>query len=194
MKLPGRLVIASHNSGKVAEIADLLEPFAVQIVGAAELGLTEPDETGTTFEANAILKACLAMQASRLPALADDSGLAVDALEGAPGIHSARWAGPERNFSGAIARLERALEGHLNLQARFHCVLALVWPDGATRIFHGRVEGTLSFPAKGCYGFGYDPVFVPEGDHRTYAEMSMAEKLASNHRARAFAALTAALT
>ena len=194
MTLPPRLVIASHNAGKVAEIADLLQPLAVRVTGAGELGLEEPEETGESFEANAVLKAVAAMRSTGLPALGDDSGLAVDALDGAPGIHSARWAGPGRDFAAAIARLERELAGSRNPSASFHCVLALAWPNCATRTFHGRVEGTLTFPARGCNGFGYDPAFVPDGDVRTYAEMSMAEKMATNHRARAFEALVAALT
>ena len=194
MTLPPRLVIASHNAGKVAEIADLLKPLAILVTGADELGLEEPEETGGTFEANAVLKAVAAMRSTGLPALGDDSGLAVDALEGAPGICSARWAGPDRDFAAAIARLERELAGLESPSASFHCVLALAWPNAATRTFHGRVEGTLTFPARGCSGFGYDPAFVPAGDVRTYAEMSMTEKMATNHRARAFKALVAALT
>ncbi len=194
MTLPSHLVIASHNAGKVAEIADLLRPFGTRVTGAGELGLGEPEETGTTFEANAVLKANAAMRACGLPALADDSGLAVDALEGAPGIHSARWAGPERDFAAAIARLESALAGHERPSASFHCVLALAWPGPGIRTFHGRVAGTLAFPPRGSNGFGYDPVFVPAGDDRTYGQMSMAEKMATNHRARAFEALVAALT
>ena len=193
MELPPRLVIASHNAGKVAEIADLLKAFPTTITGAGELGLAEPEETGETFEANAVLKAAAAARSSGLPALADDSGLAVDALAGRPGIHSARWAGPGRDFASAMARLERELAGTAEPAASFHCVLALAWPGGKARTFAGRVEGTLVFPPRGENGFGYDPVFVPLGETRTYGEMTMAGKMATNHRARAFASLVAAL-
>ena len=190
--LPFRLVIASHNAGKVREIGDLLRPFSVEAVGAAALDLPEPEETGETFEANAILKARAAAGASGLPALADDSGLAVPGLGGAPGIHSARWAGPNRDFGLAMARLERKLRGHPDQRASFHCVLALAWPGGGVRTFGGRVDGRLRFPPRGAGGFGYDPCFAPEGDDRTFGEMTMAEKKACNHRARAFAKLIAA--
>ena len=193
MALPPHLVIASHNDGKVAEIADLLRGLDVRVTGAGELGLAVPEETGATFAANALLKATCATQATGLPALADDSGLAVAALDGAPGIHSARWAGEARDFAAAIARLERALAGVQAPDAAFHCVLALAWPDGTSRTFSGVVEGTLTFPPRGTNGFGYDPVFVPAGDVLTYGEMSMTGKMATNHRARAFHALMAAL-
>lgn len=191
--LPPRLVIASHNAGKVREIADLLGPLDVDVVGAASLGLPEPEETGETFEANAVLKAAAAALAADLPALADDSGLAVAGLGGAPGIRSARWAGPQRDFAEAMARVERELGGHPDRRASFHCVLALAWPDGATRSFEGRVDGRLTFPPRGRNGFGYDPIFVPDGSTRTFGEMEMAEKMADHHRTRAFAALAAAL-
>ena len=195
MTLPPRLVIASHNAGKVAEIADLLKPLAIRVTGADELGLEEPEETGGTFEANAVLKAVAAMRSTGLPALGDDSGLAVDALEGAPGICSARWAGPDRDFAAAIARLERELAGLEESVSELPlCPGTSHGQTRATRTFHGRVEGTLTFPPRGCSGFGYDPAFVPAGDVRTYAEMSMTEKMATNHRARAFKALVAALT
>ncbi len=193
MALPPHLVIASHNSGKVAEIADLLHDVDVRATGAGELGLAVPEETGDTFVANALLKATCAAQATGLPALADDSGLAVAALDGAPGIHSARWAGEARNFAAAIIRLERLLAGVPAPDAAFHCALAFAWPDGTSRTFSGVVEGTLTFPPRGTNGFGYDPVFVPAGDILTYGEMSMADKRATNHRARAFDALRAAL-
>ncbi len=194
MALPPHLVIASHNAGKVSEIADLLHGFDLRVTGAGELGLAVPDETGETFEANALLKATSATVATGLPALADDSGLAVAALGGAPGIHSARWAGETGDFAGAIARLKRALAGVPAPAAAFHCVLALAWPDGTSRTFSGTVEGTLTFPPKGTNGFGYDPVFVPAGEVLTYGEMSMTAKMATNHRARAFRELMAAVS
>ena len=193
MALPPHLVIASHNSGKVVEIANLLHDFDVCATGVSELGLAAPEETGDTFVANALLKAMHAAQATGLPALADDTGLAVAALDGAPGVHSARWAGETRDFATAINRLERLLTGVAAPDAAFHCALALAWPDGTNRTFCGVVKGTLTFPPRGTNGFGYDSVFVPAGDVLTYGEMSMAGKMATNHRARAFDALTAAL-
>ncbi len=193
MALPRHLVIASHNDGKVAEIADLLHDHDVRATGAGELGLAVPEETGETFAANALLKATSATQATGLPALADDSGLAVAALDGAPGIHSARWAGKARDFAAAMARLESALADVSAPDAAFHCVLALAWPDGTSRIVSGAVEGTLTFPPRGTNGFGYDPVFVPAGDVLTYGEMSRTGKMATDHRARAFRALLVAL-
>lgn len=191
-----RLVIASHNPGKVREIADLLSPFGVDVVPAAEFGLAEPEETGVTFAENAILKAHAATLACGLPALADDSGLAVDALDGRPGIHSARWAGEERDFAAAMARLEQEMEGIPDRRARFVCALALAWPDkeGATPetvVFEGTVEGTLVFPPRGDKGFGYDPIFVPEGYDVTFGEMAGHKKHAISHRANAFAGLVA---
>ena len=188
--LPRRLVVASHNSGKVREIADLLRPFGVDAAGAAALGLAEPQETGATFEDNAVIKAVAAAQGANLPALADDSGLAVAGLDGAPGIRSARWAAGARDFGAAMARIERELGACPDRRASFHCALALAWPDGATRTAHGRIDGTLAFPPRGGNGFGYDPIFVPDGDTRTFGEMPPAEKTAMCHRARAFAALT----
>ena len=158
----GRLVIASHNSGKVREIADLLRPFALDVVGAAALGLAEPEETGDTFIANAALKARAAATASGLPALADDSGLVVPALDGAPGIHSARWAGPERDFAAAMERVNAALPDDADRAAWFACVLALAWPDGRLESFSGRVDGRLVWPPRGTHGFGYDPIFEPD--------------------------------
>ncbi len=199
-----RLVIASHNPGKVREIADLLSPFGVDVVPAAEFGLAEPEETGVTFAENAILKAHAATLACGLPALADDSGLAVDALDGKPGIHSARWAGEERDFAAAMARLEQEMEGASDRGARFVCALALAWPDkeGATPetspetapetvVFEGTVEGKLVFPPRGDKGFGYDPIFVPEGYDVTFGEMEAEKKHAISHRANAFAGLVA---
>ena len=190
--LPPRLVIATHNAGKAREIEDLLRPFRVEAVGAAALGLSEPEETGETFEANAVLKARAAAEASGLPALADDSGLAVPALGGAPGVRSARWGGPGRDFALAMARLERELGGGPDRRASFHCALALARPGGGVRVFEGRVDGRLRFPPRGANGFGYDPCFAPDGDDRTFGEMTPAEKAAFNHRARAFARMTAA--
>jgi XTP/dITP diphosphohydrolase len=187
----GRLIIASHNPGKVIEIAALLAPFRVEAVGAAELGLAEPEETGATFEANAALKAHVAAQTARLPALADDSGLVVPALSGAPGIFSARWAGPERDFMVAMERVNRELSDK-DRSATFVSVLALAWPDGEEALFRGEVHGRLTWPPRGDNGFGYDPIFVPEGQKQTYGEMTLTEKFATDHRARAFAKLAAA--
>lgn len=188
----GRLAIATHNPGKLVEIAALLRPYGVETVGAAALGLPEPDETGTTFEANAALKALAAARASSLPALADDSGLAVAALGGAPGIYSARWAGPTKDFAAAMRRVERELAGKADRRASFVAALALAWPDGAVEIFRGEVSGTLVFPPRGAHGFGYDPIFVPAGGTQTFGEMAPAAKHAISHRARAFAKLVAA--
>ena len=189
------LVVASHNPGKVVEIKDLLAPFGIETKGAAELGLAEPDETGTTFAGNAALKASAAAHASGFPALADDSGLAVEALGGAPGIYSARWAGPEKDFTAAMARVERELDAMntKNHAAKFVCALALAQPDGACDIFEGEVRGTLSFPPRGSKGFGYDPIFMANGMSETFGEIEPAKKHAISHRARAFAKLIAAL-
>jgi XTP/dITP diphosphohydrolase len=192
-----RLVVASHNPGKVREIAELLQPFGVEPVSAASLGLPEPEETETTFRGNAELKARAAAQAAGLPALADDSGLAVDALGGAPGIHSARWAGEARDFAAAMKRVERALEtrGIMSAamrRARFVCALSLCWPDGHCETFEGKVEGTLTFPPRGLRGFGYDPIFIADGQTLTFGEMDPAEKHAISHRADAFRQLVAA--
>jgi len=188
----GRLAIATHNPGKLVEIAELLRPYAVETIGAAALGLAEPEETGATFEANAELKAQAAARASGLPALADDSGLVVAALGGAPGIYSARWAGPKRDFAAAMARVERELAGKPDRRAMFVAVLALAWPDGHVELFRGEVRGTLVFPPRGMHGFGYDPIFVPDGGKETFGEMAPAAKHAISHRARAFAKLIAA--
>jgi XTP/dITP diphosphohydrolase len=187
----GKLVIASHNRGKVREIGDLLAPFDVEIIAAGDLSLAEPKETGDTFAANARLKAVAAAKASGLPAVSDDSGLVVDALDGAPGIYSARWAGPQRNFSKAMQRVElelraRAASGRVSRRARFVCALCLAWPDGDTEEFEGEVEGTLTWPPRGDKGFGYDPMFVPDGRAETFGEMEPARKHAMSHRARAF--------
>jgi XTP/dITP diphosphohydrolase len=185
-----RLVIASHNPGKVIEIGDLLGPFGVRTQAAADLGLAEPEETGDSFEANAALKAVAAATASGLPALADDSGLVVPALGGAPGIYSARWAGPTKDFAAAIARVEREL-GDRDAAAFFVAVLALAWPDGHTELCRGEAHGRLVFPPRGVRGFGYDPIFVPAGGRLTFGEMMPEEKHRVSHRARAFAALVA---
>jgi XTP/dITP diphosphohydrolase len=186
-----KLVLASHNPGKVREIAELLAPYAVRIVPAAALGLAEPEETGATFADNAALKAAAAAAAAGLPALADDSGLAVAALDGRPGIHSARWAGPQKDFAVAMARIERELAGATDRAAAFICALCLAWPDGRGEIFEGRVDGTLVWPPRGDQGFGYDPMFVPASGTQTFGEMAPAAKHAISHRARAFAKLAA---
>ena len=196
-RLTGRLVIATHNAGKLREFEELLRPFDLSLLGAAALGLEEPEETGSTFRGNAILKAQAAARASGLVALADDSGLCVDALDGAPGVYSARWAGAPKDFGAAMARVERELEAHAApppWRAAFVSVLALAWPDGAVETFEGRVDGSLVFPPRGTAGFGYDPIFRPDGHDRTFGEMSSHEKhgipvdgsLALSHRARAF--------
>ena len=192
---PGaRLVVATHNPGKARELAAILENrFA--LVSAGELGLPEPDETETTFSGNALLKARAAAQASGLIALADDSGLSVAALEGQPGIHSARWAGPAKDFDIAMAKVEERLEatGSDDRAAWFTCALAVAWPDGPAVVVQGEVHGALTFPGRGTRGFGYDPIFVPEGHRETFGEMDPAGKDAMSHRARAFARLKAAL-
>ncbi len=196
-RLKGRLVIATHNGGKLREFGELLRPFDVSPLGASALGLDEPEETGSTFPDNALLKARAAARASGLIALADDSGLCVDALDRAPGVHSARWAGATKDFGAAMARVEReltALAAPPPWRAAFISVLALAWPDGADEAFEGRVDGVLLFPPRGTAGFGYDPIFLPDGYDRTFGEMSSEEKhgipadgsLALSHRARAF--------
>ena len=183
----GRLTVASHNPGKVAEIADLLGPFGIEAVSAGSLGLPEPEETGATFAANAVLKA-VAASAAGLPALADDSGLAVHALGGAPGIFSARWAGPARDFGIAMGRVHAEL-GDRPRGAEFVCALALAWPDGHVETFEGRIAGRLVWPPRGERGFGYDPIFVADGHGLTFGEMRPEAKHAVSHRARAFARL-----
>ena len=181
-----RLVIASHNPGKVREIGDLLAPHDVSVVSAADLGLPEPEETGKTFRANAELKAGAAAVAAGLPALADDSGLAVHALGGAPGIYSARWAGPEKDFDLAMARVEEEMAEKEDRSAHFACALCLAWPDGHKETFEGYVHGHLVWPPRGSLGFGYDPVFRAEGYNITFGEMEPAAKHAISHRAAAF--------
>ncbi len=192
---PGtRLVVATHNPGKARELAEILEN-RFTLVTAGELGLSEPDETETTFVGNALLKARLAAEASGLVALADDSGLSVAALDGAPGIYSARWAGPGRDFSVAMKKVEERLEEAEteDLSAWFTCALAVAWPDGPAVVVEGRVDGTLSFPPRGDKGFGYDPIFTPEGHEITFGEMEALAKDRMSHRARAFEKLKAAL-
>lgn len=181
-----RLIIASHNSGKVREIGELLDPWSVEVVSAAELNLPEPEETGLTFAANAELKAHAAALATKLPALADDSGLSVNALGGSPGIYSARWGGPEKDFDVAMARVNAEMGDAADRRAQFVCALALTWPDGHSEIFEGTVDGTLVWPPRGDRGFGYDPMFLGEGDTGTYGEIEPMEKHAKSHRAVAF--------
>ena len=201
---PGRLVAATHNAGKLREIGDLLRPFGIEAIGAAALGLIEPEETGLTFRDNAILKAEAAARASGEPALADDSGLCVEALHGAPGVLSARWAGDTRDFAAAMTRVEgelRAARAPQPWRAYFVSALALAWPDGRVEVFEGRVDGEVVFPPRGTQGFGYDPIFRPDGHRRTFGEMSAEEKhglppdgsLALSHRGRAFQKLARAL-
>ncbi|MCJ9429883.1 RdgB/HAM1 family non-canonical purine NTP pyrophosphatase [Kordiimonas sp. A6E486] len=181
-----KLVIASHNKGKVREIGELLAPFGVETVSAGDLGLPEPVEDGTTFIANAEIKALAAAKASGLPALADDSGLEVAGLDGAPGIYSARWAGPEKDFTLAMQLVHDRLGDNPDKSANFTCALTLAWPDGHMESFEGKVFGTLTWPMRGDKGFGYDPVFIPEGHDITFAEMEPQAKHAMSHRANAF--------
>lgn len=181
-----KLVIASHNKGKVREIGELLEPFGVETISAGELDLPEPVEDGETFIANAEIKALAAAKASGLPALSDDSGLEVHGLEGAPGIYSARWAGPGKDFAVAMQAVIDKLGGNPDRGANFTCALTLAWPDGHMESFEGKVFGTLINQMRGDKGFGYDPIFVPEGHSVTFAEMEPAEKHAMSHRADAF--------
>jgi XTP/dITP diphosphohydrolase len=196
---PGKLVIASHNQGKVREIRDLLAPYGIEPVSAAELGLPEPEETGTTFVENALLKARASAEGSGLVALADDSGLIVDALGGMPGVYTADWAeqaayegGPGRDWYMAMGKVEgklAALGPDALRTARFVCTLALAWPDGHHQTYEGKVDGELTWPPRGTLGFGYDPVFVPVGHGQTFAELDPADKHAMSHRAAAFAKL-----
>jgi XTP/dITP diphosphohydrolase len=180
------LVVASHNEGKVREIADLLAPFALDIVSAAQLDLPEPEETGDTFVANAVLKAEAAVSGAGLPALADDSGLAVEGLDGDPGLYSARWAGPGRDFDAAMALVQEKLGDNPNRRAYFISVLSLAWPDGHVESFEGRIYGTMIWPPRGEAGFGYDPMFLPDGYDVTFGEMDYDEKQRISHRAVAF--------
>ncbi len=187
---PGtRLVLASHNPGKLVEIRELLAPWDIHVVSAGELGLPEPEETETSFAGNARLKAQAAAGASGLPSLADDSGFCAAALGGAPGIYSARWAGPRKGFRAAMERVHAEAGEAEDRGAWFISALCLAWPDGHYEIFEGRVDGMMVWPPRGKRGFGYDPMFLPESEHQTYGEMDPARKHATSHRARAFAAL-----
>jgi XTP/dITP diphosphohydrolase len=193
-----RLVVASHNPGKVWEIKQLIEPYGLDAISAGDLGLSEPEESEPTFDGNARLKALAAATGSGLPALADDSGLEVDCLGGAPGIYSARWAGPGKDFGLAMKRLGEEITSRNawvapGPRANFISVLCLAWPDGETRIFEGKVFGHLVWPPRGGNGFGYDPMFVPDGQTETFGEMQPEAKYAISHRTRAFAAFKAAM-
>ena len=185
-------MIATHNKGKLAEIDELLRPFHIDVVGAGTLGLPEPEETGASFEANASLKAHAAADASGLPALADDSGLVVPALRCEPGIYSARWAGPQRDFALAMRTVEDRLQGKSDRRAHFVAALALAWPDGHAQVFRGEAHGVLIWPPRGTKGFGYDPMFLPDGYEHTFGELDPAEKHRISHRADAFRKLVAA--
>jgi XTP/dITP diphosphohydrolase len=200
-QIEGRLVVATHNPGKLAEMRELLAPYGIEAVSAGELGLGEPEETGETFQVNARIKAVAAAKAARLPAFADDSGIVVDALDGAPGIYSARWAGERKDFGAAMARVERLLAERGattpdKRRAHFVSALCVAWPDGHLEEVEARVDGTLVWPPRGTAGFGYDPMFLPEGHDRTFGEMTSIEKhglpphgLGLSHRARAFVKL-----
>jgi XTP/dITP diphosphohydrolase len=194
LKRGNRLVVASHNQGKVREIAELFVPYGVECISAESLGLIEPEETGATFAENAKLKAIAAAKASRMLALSDDSGLEVQALGGAPGIHSARWGGPAKDFALAMQRVQRELDASGNAErgANFTCALALASPEGEARVFEGRVFGQVIWPPRGTRGFGYDPIFVPNGYHETFGEMDPELKNQLSHRMRAFEKLIAA--
>jgi XTP/dITP diphosphohydrolase len=203
-RLSGRVVLATHNPGKLKEMRELLAAYGVEVVSAGELNLPEPEENGTTFEANARIKAEAAARSAKLPAFADDSGLAVEALGGEPGIHSARWAGPSKDFSRAMRVIEEKLAAAgattpLLRKAAFISVLCVAWPDGETISFEGRVDGTLIWPPRGSAGFGYDPMFLPDGKSKTFGEMTAEEKHGLpphgeglSHRARAFLKLAEA--
>jgi XTP/dITP diphosphohydrolase len=203
-RLEGRVIIATHNPGKLAEMRDLLARYGIEAVSAGELGLVEPKESGASFAENARIKASAAAAAAKLPALADDSGLKVEALDGQPGIHSARWAGAEKDFARAMRMVEEKLAAcgasePERRRAAFVAALCLAWPDGQVESFEGRVEGTLIWPPRGTRGFGYDPMFLPDGHARTFGEMSAEEKhglpprgAGLSHRARAFMALAEA--
>lgn len=186
-----KLLVASHNPGKVREIRELLEPHGLEIAAAADLGLAEPEETGETFVANAELKALAAARAAGMPALADDSGFCVAALGGDPGVYSARWAGPGKDFGAAMAKVREAVQatGSEDRRAWFVCALSLAWPDGHTETVEGEVHGTIVWPPRGDRGFGYDPMFVPAGHERTFGEVDAKWKHTVSHRADAFAKL-----
>ncbi|AWM04214.1 RdgB/HAM1 family non-canonical purine NTP pyrophosphatase [Bradyrhizobium amphicarpaeae] len=200
-RITGKLVIATHNPGKLAEMKELLAPYGIEAVSAGELGLGEPDETGNDFRSNAAIKAIAAAQATGLPAFADDSGIVVDALDGAPGIYSARWAGPTKDFNAAMAQIERLLQERGattqdKRKAHFVSALCVAWPDDHLEEVEARVDGTLVWPPRGTAGFGYDPMFLPDGHNRTFGEMESIEKhglpplgLGLSHRARAFVKL-----
>jgi len=200
-RITGKLVIATHNPGKLAEMRELLAPHGVTAISATDLKLAEPEETGDNFAANAKIKAAAAATAANLPAFADDSGLVVDALDGAPGIYSARWAGPSKDFNGAMTRIERLLAERgatepARRKAHFVSALCVAWPDGHLEEVEARVDGTLVWPPRGTAGFGYDPMFLPDGHDRTFGEMSGIEKhglpplgKGLSHRARAFVKL-----
>jgi XTP/dITP diphosphohydrolase len=193
-----KLVVATHNRGKAAEIRSMLQPFGVEIVSAVDLGLAAPPETGKTFEANARLKALAATRASKLPVLADDSGLSVSALDGKPGVHTADWEGPTRDATVGMKRIQdelarrRVPHSDTARAATFHCVLALAWPDEHVELVHGTLDGSIVWPPRGSGGHGYDPCFQPAGETRTTAEMSDVEKNAISHRGRAFRKLVQA--
>jgi XTP/dITP diphosphohydrolase len=200
-RITGKLVIATHNPGKLTEMRELLAPHGIEAISAGDLGLSEPEETGKTFHANARIKAVAAAQAAQLPAFADDSGLVVDALDGAPGIYSARWAGPTKDFGAAMTRIERLLQERGATQpaqrkAHFVSALCVAWPDHHLEEVEARADGTLVWPPRGTAGFGYDPSFLPDGHSRTFGEMTSVEKhglpplgLGLSHRARAFVKL-----
>jgi XTP/dITP diphosphohydrolase len=200
-RITGQLVIATHNPGKLAEMRELLAPHGVEAIPAGELGLGEPEETGDNFVANARIKAVAAAQAAQLPAFADDSGIVVDALDGAPGIFSARWAGPAKDFTAAMSRIERLLQERgakepAQRRAHFVSALCVAWPDGHIEEVEARADGTLVWPPRGTAGFGYDPMFMPDGHSRSFGEMTSLEKhglpplgLGLSHRARAFVKL-----
>jgi XTP/dITP diphosphohydrolase len=186
------LVLASHNAGKLREIAALVAPLGIHARSAAELNVDEPEETGLTFAENAILKARNAAEKTNLPALSDDSGMAIPALDGAPGIYSARWSGPDKDFSVAFERIqkelsEKRIDPNGGVAAQFICALCLYMPDGQAHVFEGRIDGTLTFPPRGNHGFGYDPIFIPEGEMQSFGEIMPERKHAMSHRARAFA-------
>jgi XTP/dITP diphosphohydrolase len=192
-KLPpgSRIVLASHNKGKLTELTDLLRPFQIEVVSADALGLPEPDETAPDFAGNARIKAMAATTATGLPAFSDDSGFCAAALGGAPGVLSARWAGPEKNFSHAMALVNERAGNSPDRRAWFVAALCLAWPDGHTETYIGRVDGTMTWPPRGRQGFGYDPLFIPEGGTLTFGEMAPDAKHAVSHRARAFAQVMA---
>ncbi|MEP0321600.1 RdgB/HAM1 family non-canonical purine NTP pyrophosphatase [Bauldia litoralis] len=187
-----RLVVASHNPGKLVEIGEMVAPFGLSVVSATELGIAEPEETGVTFEENAALKAVAVSEAADLPALADDSGLVVEALGGAPGIYSARWAGPDKDFDAAMRQVAEKLDAlgatdPADRRASFVSVLCLAFPDGERAFFRGEVAGALVYPPRGTNGFGYDPMFVPDGYDQTFGELAPETKAELSHRSRAFA-------